>query len=157
VRTLISLIFIFLLSLTTIAQQPNNPKSPSFGTFGFGPITGNHPWVGATAKLWLGEKLAIDAVVGYQKDVELQANLTSNRSPFNLSNGNLFFTYGLGVFSKIPTADALGVQAIGGAEWFLPWEPVSVFADYIPAVNFNPKQDKAFQPLNFVGGIRYYF
>ncbi len=156
-KAFVLLIFIILFSLPVFSQLPNKSKSPSLGTFGFGPITGNHPWVGISGKLWLGNKLAIDAVVGYRENLHLQLNLTNNRQLIWTVHGGLFITYGVGFFAEMPNTDHLGLQVIGGLEWFLPWEAVSVFGEYIPAADFKPGDDNVFQPANFVGGIRYYF
>lgn len=156
-KTVVLLISILSFSLPAFSQISSKSKSPSLGTFGFGLIIGNHPWFGITAKLWLGNKLAMDAVVGYREDLHLQANLTSNRRLIWTSKGGLFFTYGAGFFAEMPNTDHLGLQVIGGMEAFLPWKNLSMFAEYIPAADFKPGDDHIFQPVNFVGGVRYYF
>lgn len=63
--------------------------------------------------------------------------------------------FGGGTWVDVPSGVEFGIQAKGGAEWFMPWAPWGVFAEILPGINFlNPHGSDVFSG-NI--GARYYF
>lgn len=152
-----SLIVVFLLSVSIFAQDE---ASPTAGSFALGGITGGHPYIGATVKYWLSDKLALDGSFGFAMNIlDLQTNLTFNKKFFDFPKGDMNLVFGGGLWMDFPAGFAFGVQGVAGAEWFIPWAPWGVFAEYRPAFNFfsGNGDNSFFHPFFFSVGARYYF
>ena len=149
-------ITILFLSFSLFAQEQAEPAK---GSFAFGGVTGGHPWVGATVKYWLTDKMALDGSFGFAGDLDLQANFTVNKKYFDFPKGDMQVVLGGGIWMDFPVDFDLGIQGVGGVEWFLPQAPWGVFAQYCPAFNFFFANGNTwvFEPFFFSVGARYYF
>lgn len=156
-QLLAGLLFVAVTVSTIFALDEGKQAEPGAGKFALGGIAGDHPYIGGSVKYWFTDVLAIDGAVGFKSNLHMQANLTFNKKYFDFPKGDMLITIGGGLFTGFPVDFDFGIQAEGGVEWFMPWAPWGVFADYIPAINFFPDYDWVVQPFNFVVGARYYF
>jgi hypothetical protein len=150
---------VLFISQFVFAADETKGVVPSAGLFGAGPITGNDPWIGGTIKYWFSDKVAIDASVGALWGLHMMSNITYNHIFFPFPKGEMALTFGGGLFMKVFNGFDMGMQGETGVEWFMPWAPVGVFADYCPTFSFfdNDDDNIFFYPGNFIIGARYYF
>jgi hypothetical protein len=128
---------------------------PGLSKVGLGAVTGFFPLIGADVKFWPTTHLAIDGSLGYYQGFQIQANVTYNREFIKrFPVGHLPFYAGGGLFTDLARDFDFGFQAIVGAEWFMKWAPVSVFAHFVPNVEVADDPHFAFR---FAFGGRYYF
>ena len=140
-----------LLLLSVVASPVCAQKA---GDVGVGVILGSP--TGGTAKLWLSDRQALSAGIGFSSSLMVYGDYlwhswTVLPQP---SEGRLPVYLGLGGQIRTLTPDEFGVRGVLGLAYWLPRNPVEVFAEFVPVVRVAP-----WASVGLGGGIglRYYF
>jgi hypothetical protein len=119
---------------------------------------------GITLKQWLTEPSAIDVGIAYSfvQTSSFQVQLDYVLHNYNLvtvARGKLPFYYGVGGRIKLKSSDKaddvrVGVRVPFGLDYQFPNDPVDIFLEIVPVVDFTPVTK-----LTFNGdlGVRYFF
>ncbi len=145
-----SIIFILLLSALPGVQAQHK-------TFGIGAILGEP--TGVSAKLWLGDVMAIDfaAAWSFVKEPAFQIHsdyLFHLMELINVSKGKLPFYFGVGGRIKFEEDMRVSVRIPVGLAYMFANVPLDVFAEVVPMIDLIPATG-----FDISGGIgiRYFF
>lgn len=148
-KTILTSIIAFILFTNTVYSQKN--------IFGLGIILGEP--TGISAKVWTGQKTAIDAAAAwsfyYPAATHLHADfLKHNFTLIDVSEGKLPFYYGLGAQLKISPQSQLGIRIPVGLSYIFDKAPFDAFIEIVPTMNIIPATQFW---INAAIGARYYF
>lgn len=125
--------------------------------FGLGAIFGEP--TGLSAKMWTGEKTAIDGALAWSFSgfgfLHVHADfLIHNYDLISVSEGKLPLYFGLGAFVNFASDLGLGVRVPLGLAYQFEGAPLDIFAEITPGLSLLPGTD-----FYFGGGIgvRYFF
>jgi hypothetical protein len=147
--------FIILL-LLGIVILPLTLKAQDSG-FGLGIILGEP--TGISFKNWVGSREAFDVAVAWSFEgegaIHIHADyLFHNFRLFNIQKGDLVLYYGIGARVKTVNKTQVGVRIPIGLSYLFERDPVEIFFELGPIMNFTPKT--IFRMTTGVG-VRYYF
>lgn len=128
---------------------------PSGGSFGVGPTLGV-PF-GASAKLWFDRRNAADFALGAEDgDLHIHADvITHLMDAFpQPPKGTLPLYMGAGFTVKDERDTFFGIRFLGGVSYFLPDNPLEIFAEVAPVLKLAPDLGSA---VDGGVGVRYYF
>ena len=118
---------ILVMSLNAFAQDSK---------IGIGVILG-YP-TGFTAKLWTGEKTAIDATLGYHfgniSSLYLSADFLIHQWAFDVDQGIIKIFFGPGAGLGFSSDLSISARAPGGVSYCFDTIPLEAFADIIPTL-----------------------
>jgi len=147
-KKLIFVSIVALFSAGLIAQDSG---------FGLGAVFGEP--TGLSAKVWTGEKTAVDGALAWSFAgsgyVHLHADfLIHNFDLINVSKGKLPFYFGIGAFLNFASDMGLGIRIPVGLAYHFADAPLEIFGEIAPGLSLLPATD-----FYFGGGIgiRYYF
>ncbi len=114
---------------------------------------------GLSAKMWTGEKTALDAAVAWsfvgEGWLHIHADfLMHNYDLLSVSQGALPVYYGLGAYVGLSSDLGLGLRVPVGLAYQFDGAPVDVFAEIVPGLGLLPSI------TFYIGGgigVRYYF
>jgi hypothetical protein len=141
-----------MLLLTVVISPVMAQKA---GAIGVGLVLGDHD--GITGKYWLDSSRALDFGLGFHHDTTIYGDYlwhswnAIRRQP---SSGKLPVHLGLGAQLGSHTDHTLGLRAVGGIAYWFPRDPVEIFLDIVPVLQFGSDHG-----LDLTGsiGVRYYF
>lgn len=153
------LIFIFILFVTITASES---KAQSTSGFGLGIIVGEP--TGVSFKGWLDNKSAVDGAVAwsfinkgsFHVHVDYLRHVNLETTP----TGEFNFHYGIGGRLKAKNNDdansdsRFGARIPLGLDYNFSTEPIEIFVEVAPVLDFTPKTDASF---NGALGVRFYF
>ncbi|MEN8156059.1 MAG: hypothetical protein ABFS10_03855 [Bacteroidota bacterium] len=138
-----------LLSVNAFSQKSN---------FGLGVMLGNP--TGVSAKLWTGEKIAVDAAFGYRIGVEdhlrFNADYLFHPWSFNVEQDILKPYFGAGFGLGFISDFSVSVRVPVGAAYFFQPVPLEVFAEIAPGFQIIGPGDTRFCFEGYLG-VRWYF
>ncbi|MBX7046615.1 MAG: DUF3996 domain-containing protein [Ignavibacteria bacterium] len=151
---------IFFLALFAIALTSNFSNAQSKSGFGIGIIIGEP--TGVSFKSWLDSKSAIDGAAAWSfvnnGSFHVHADYLRHSNLESTSGGELNFHYGIGGRLKAKSNNSSDDARIGariplGIDYNFASEPLELFLEVAPVLDFTPKTDFTF---NGAIGIRYY-
>jgi len=123
------------------------------GDLGAGVILGNP--TGATAKLWLYDRQALDVGVGFNDHLTLYSDYLWHSWKVLPQPAEGRLPVYLGVGAQIKTSsDELGLRAVAGIGYWLPHNPVELFLEIVPVFQMSHHSGT---DLGAGIGLRYYF
>jgi hypothetical protein len=145
-----------IVLLLGIVVLPLTLKAQDSG-FGLGIILGEP--TGISFKNWVGSRAAFDVAVAWSFEgegaIHIHADyLFHNFRLFNIEKGNLVLYYGIGARVKTVDKTQVGVRIPIGLSYLFERDPVEIFFELGPIMNFTPKT--TFRMTTGVG-VRYYF
>ena len=150
-KTLLALVCLFAAGVSPLRAQ-------TAGDFGAGVVLGSQ--TGATAKLWLDGRGALDANLGFNSDLPLSADYLwhSWRVFPQPAEGKVPAYIGLGAqlggSYHHHDNSALGLRAVAGVAYWLPRNPLEIFLELVPVLYLS---DNHGSDVNANIGLRYYF
>jgi hypothetical protein len=124
------------------------------GSVGAGVMLGNP--TGLTAKYWVDGTRAVDLGVGYSTDLAVYGDYlwhSWNVLP-QPAQGKIGGYLGLGAQVRALDSTEFGIRAAAGASYWLPSDPVEIFAELVPVFRLTPGTSVG---LDGALGLRYYF
>jgi hypothetical protein len=113
--------------------------------------------IGLTGKYWIDNRLAVDAGAGYH----ISGNFSLNSDilyhmPYgvNVAQGRMPFYFGVGMRALLGKDDELGIRIPVGASYMLPSDPIELYAEFAPVIEFTGDVDMG---LDGGVGVRFYF
>lgn len=154
---------LIFLAILFVAISANLSKAQSTHGFGLGVIVGEP--TGVSFKGWLDNKSAIDGAVAWSflnnGSFHVHADYLRHVNIDQTSSGQFNFHYGIGGRIKAKnnnnnnSDDArFGVRIPLGLDYNFSTEPIELFLEVAPVVDFTPKTDASF---NGALGVRFYF
>lgn len=127
------------------------------GVFELGIIIGEP--TGISAKLWTGEKTAVDGAIAWSlgegNDMHIHADfLVHDFSLINVSSGQLPLYYGIGGRVRINGDARLGARIPVGLSYLLESLPMDIFLEVVPVLDLVPHTDF---DIDLAIGVRYIF
>lgn len=141
-------------------SNPSDTTEDYAGKFGLGIIIGEP--TGLSAKLWLNDRMAVDAAAGWSlhddSDFYLHSDFLYHK--FDLipvSSGRMPFYFGAGGFVRFRDEDRdnqAGIRVPVGVSYMFEKTPVDIFAEFAPGIDLTPSTR-----CDFTGGIgmRFWF
>ena len=127
--------------------------------FGAGVMLGEP--TGFNAKLWIGERSAIDGAIGWsfegENNLEFHADYLYHLfDVLELSSGRLPIYFGAGLRYKVrdDRDDRFGFRAVAGLDYLFENAPLDIFFELGPVFNVTPDFDV---DLTVGVGVRYWF
>ncbi|MBI4374964.1 MAG: hypothetical protein HY549_00795 [Elusimicrobia bacterium] len=147
-------IFLFVL-LSGLSAHARAAEARKAGDLGLGAIVGVP--IGGTAKYWITDRVAGDLAMGVHSG-EFHAQwdlLTTLRTALpQPRRGSLPLYVGLGMAVRDEKDTWVGLRFVGGVSYFLPDDPIEIFAEIAPALEMTPD---AAGDIQGAVGLRYYF
>ena len=145
------------LILFAIAAMFTAGLSAQDGGFGLGAVFGEP--TGLSAKVWTGDKTAIDGALAWSFAgagfLHLHSDfLVHNFDLIDVSEGRLPLYFGIGAYLDFASQMGLGIRIPVGLAYHFDSAPLEIFAEIAPGLSLLPATD-----FYFGGGIgiRYYF
>jgi len=153
---------LFFLALFIAAVSANFSQAQSKSGFGLGIIIGEP--TGVSFKGWLDSKSAIDGAAAWSfvnnGSFHVHADYLRHVNLETTGTGEFNFHYGIGGRLKAKNNDnssddaRFGARIPLGLDYNFATEPLEIFIEAVPVLDFSPKTDASF---NGAIGIRYYF
>lgn len=146
-----------LLAVLVLSRfaAPLHAYQPRSGSFGFGPTIGV-PF-GGSAKYWFNSRNAADLALGADDgNLHVHADIITHLNDAfpQPSKGYLPLYMGLGFTLKDEHDAFFGIRFLGGVSYFLPDNPLEIFAEVAPILRLAPDLGSA---VDGGVGVRYYF
>jgi len=153
----------FLLVLFALFCSVNSSNAQSTRGFGLGIIVGEP--TGVSFKGWLDNKSAIDGALAWSflnnGSFHVHVDYLRHVNIENTTSGEFNFHYGIGGRLKAKTNDnntsddaRFGARIPLGLDYNFSGEPIEIFVEVAPVLDFTPKTDASF---NGALGVRFYF
>ncbi|MBS1492260.1 MAG: DUF3996 domain-containing protein [Bacteroidetes bacterium] len=154
---------LFFLAIFIVTISANLSKAQSNSGFGLGIIVGEP--TGVSFKGWLDSKSAVDGALAwsflnngsFHVHVDYLRHVNIESTP----SGEFNFHYGIGGRLKAKTNDngnsndaRFGARIPLGLDYNFSSEPIELFLEVAPVLDFSPKTDASF---NGALGVRFYF
>jgi hypothetical protein len=144
---------IFMISLALVLS--GNIFAQDKG-IGLGMIIGEP--TGFSAKMWTGEKTALDAGIAWSFTctgyLRVHSDLLWHNFTIEVDQGKLPVYYGVGAKLLLASNLGFGIRVPAGLAYLFDSAPVDIFAELVPGINFLPRAGFS---IDAAIGARYYF
>ena len=143
-----------LLALACLAALSAPAKAQKGGDTGVGVVLGAPS--GLTGKLWIDDKQAIDAGLGWNSELEVYADYLWHAWDVvpQPPEGKLPVYLGLGAQARMFNDTEFGIRTVAGIAYWLPRHPVEIFAEIVPVFHLTRNTGVG---VDGAIGVRYYF
>lgn len=143
-----------LLALVCLVAAASPSWAQKAGDFGAGVVLGAPTAV--TAKLWLDDKRAVDAGLGWNSELTVYGDYLWHGWDVlpKPSQGKLPIYLGLGAQVRTYRDAEFGLRAVAGVAYWLPNDPIELFLELVPVFRLSPGTSVGAEAG---AGLRYYF
>jgi hypothetical protein len=143
-----------LFALVCLVAAASPVWAQKAGDLGAGVIVGNP--TGVTGKVWVNGTQAVDAGLGVSTHLAAYGDYLwhSWKALPQPTQGKLPVYFGLGAQVRTFYHAELGIRTVAGVAYWLPNNPVEIFAEVVPVFRLAPNTSVG---LDGGLGLRYYF